>query len=95
MDVVAGSSKAGGSFLINRWFAEGCQDCTNLHRDVQTDAYTTKAVISRRMAFATQEYPSWTDALTRVALGVVLLISTRGIEARDIARFLYLSVGDI
>ena len=57
MDVDSGSSRAGGSYLIKRLSAEGWQDCTNLHRDVQTDAYTTGAVIARRATFVSQEYP--------------------------------------
>ena len=38
-------------------------------------------------------YHSWTDALTLVSHGVVLLSSTREIDARDLARFLHLTVG--
>ena len=93
MDVHPGISRAGGSYLINRLFAEGWQGCTNLHRDVQTDAYATDDVIARKMTFASQAYPSWTYALTREALGVVLPISAREIEVRDLAHFLHLAVG--
>ena len=91
----SGSSRAGGSYLTNRIFAEGWQDCTNLHRDVQTDAYTTDAVIARMMTFVAQEQPYWSGALTRVAHGVVLLISAREIEVFDLAHFLHLAVGNM
>ena len=95
IDVDSGSSMAGGSYVIDSLLAAGRKDCTNLHRDVQADTYATAAVIPRRMTYATQEYPSWTDALTRVALGVVLLVIARDIEACDLAHFLHLSVGDM
>ena len=86
MDVDSGSSMEGGSYLINRLFTEGWQDCTNLHQDVQTDAYKTGDVIARRMTFVAQKYPYCPDALTWVCLGVVLLISAREIEVFYLAR---------
>ena len=91
----SGRSRAGGIYVINRLFAEGWQDCTNLHRDVQTDAYATEAVIARMVPFVSQEYPSWSDALTRVGIGVVLLFIPREIEVCDLPRFLHLSVGNM
>ena len=94
-DADSGIPSEGGGYVIDRLLAEERRDCTNLHRDVQTDVYATAAVISRRMTYASQEYPSWTDALTRVALGAVLLVTAREIEEGHIAHFLHLAVGGI
>ena len=69
----AGGARSGGSYVLSLMFTEGWQDCNNLDREAQADAYLTGSDIARRMSFVAHEYPSWSDALTRVAVGVVVL----------------------
>ena len=76
-------------------FREGRQDCNNLLRDVQTNAYLEGSGISRTMSFDAHECPSWPGSLNRVSHGVRLLGITREIAVYDMARYLHLSVGNM
>ena len=65
----------------------------HIRADVHPDEDLTRSVIGRRMQFASGEYRKWTDAITRVALGTVLMSKTRGVTIQEPARFPHLPKG--
>ena len=65
----------------------------HLRVDVHTDDDLARIVIGRRIHFVPAEYPTWTDAITRVALGASLMSKTRGITTQEQVRLMHLSHG--
>ena len=62
--------------------------------DVQPDADLTRIVVDRRMQYVTTHYASWSEGISRVALGVVLMSATKEITTRDMVHFLHLAQGN-
>ena len=77
-------------------------DLINAHRsnnahircDIQPDADLTRVVVDRRREFISGKYQYWTEGLTRVSLGAVLMSTAKEINVQGQVRFLHLAQGD-
>ena len=67
--------------------------CDHLMADVQPDVDLTRVVVARRMQYVQTNYPSWTEGVARVALGVVLMSTANSIKMQDMVHFLHLAQG--
>ena len=67
--------------------------CDHLMADVQPDADLARVVVARRMEYVKTHYASWTEGLSRVALGVVLMSTANSIKMQDMVHFLHLAQG--
>ena len=57
------------------------------------DQHRTKSAVSRRMKYVRDAYSQWADNLASIAIGVVLMSTTREANAQEQVRFLYLAIG--
>ena len=92
-EVANGSRADESSSAMASLLARSDPPSSHLRTDVHPDEDPTRSVIDRGMKFVAAEYPSWTDAITRVALGAVLMSKTRGITMQEQVHFLHLSQG--
>ena len=59
----------------------------------QLEQHRTKSAVSRRMKYVRDAHIDWADNLASIALGVVLVSTTREANAQEQVRFLYLALG--
>ena len=57
------------------------------------DQHRTKSVAGRRMQYVREVYGHWADNLASIALGVVLMSTTREATVQEQVHFLYLALG--
>ena len=57
------------------------------------DLHRTKSVAGRRMQYVREVYSHWADNLACIALGVVLMSTTREANVQEQVHFLYLALG--
>ena len=92
-EAVNGSRAEESSSAIDSFLARSDPPSSHLRTDVQPEEDLTRSVIDRGMKFVATDYPTWADAITRVALGAVLMGKTRGITMQEQAHFLHLPQG--
>ena len=59
----------------------------------EVDRHRTKYVVSRRVDYLRRTYSHWSDDMRRIAMGVVLMSTTREANVQDQVHFLQLAVG--
>ena len=92
-DAVNGSRAEESSSAIDSFLARSDPPSSHLRTDAQPDEDLTRSVIDRGVKFGATEYPTWEGAITRVAIGAVLMSKTRGITTQEQVRFVHLSQG--
>ena len=84
----------GLSSELRSLFGQEVDEIAHRREEVQPDAELTKCVVARRMLLVDSKYPQWPEFIRRVALGFLLMSTTRGINMQEMAHLLYLSQGD-
>ena len=84
----------GLSAELRSLFGQEADSVAHLREDEQPDSDLTKCVVARRMLLVASKYPKWPEFIRRVALGVLLMSTTRDINMQEMVHFLYLSQGD-
>ena len=74
-------------------FYLGGVELSHLRVDVRPDAELTRCVVPRRMRLVGDNYPLWPDFVRRVALGVLMISTTRDINMQEIVHFTHLPQG--
>ena len=75
-------------------FGQEVDELAHLREDVQPDSELTMCVVARMMLLVDSKYPQWPEFVRRVALGVLLMSTTRDINIQEMVLFLFLSQGD-
>lgn len=65
----------------------------NLREDVGPDSELTKCVVARTILPAGARYPLWPDLVRRVAIGFLLMGTTRDVYMEELVHFLHLPQG--
>ena len=63
------------------------------YAEERPDQHRIKSVVARRARYVREMYSDWTDNMVDIALGVVLMSTTREANVQEQVRFLYLALG--
>ena len=84
----------GLSAELESLFGKEVDAVAHLREDAHPDAELTKCVVALRMLLVESKCPQWPEFIRRVALGVLLMSTTRDINMQEMVHFPNLSQGD-
>ena len=93
-DACTGDSSSCGVDVVNHLLGDGESHRPHLIWEIQPDLDLTRSVIDRRMRYVEENYPSWSNEIARVALGVAPMILKNDITPHGRAHFLHLAQGE-
>ena len=64
-----------------------------MYADEKNDTESIRALVASRNALMKTKHPNWRDSLRMLALGVLHIAEIRDAHMRELAHFLYISVG--
>ena len=92
-DTCMSDSRSFGVDVVNNLLGDGPSHRSHLIREIHPDLDIARSVIDRMMRYVEELYPSWTNEIARVAMGVVLMSLPNDITSHDLVRFLHLAQG--